>query len=70
MEATKEIIGILNKDTKSRKILELFNKQAKLDGITGEAYKEARKTILSMCILVCPEALTLMSDEVYNQLNK
>ena len=69
MTVSQKVIDILNKDEVSRKLNTVFQQAAKEEGLTGEEYQEAHKTFIMMCIARNPEAIELMADEIWEEVN-
>ncbi|MEK4360832.1 hypothetical protein NYE48_27885 [Paenibacillus sp. FSL M7-1455] len=65
----EKFLETLNTNAKARKVLEIFENTAKQENLVGEEYREARKTAVMMAMMFSPEAMSAMSDEVYEALN-
>ena len=70
MVVTDKVMEILKADVNANKMMELFDKKAQADGITGQAYAEMRETMLMIIIAKTPQALEAMSNELYEEINK
>jgi hypothetical protein len=66
---SEKIIALLNEDEQARLFLKRFEEAAESEGMIGEEYAEARKTILMMAIANNPEAMSIMANEIYETIN-
>lgn len=70
MTVNDKVMEILKADAKANKMMELFEEQAKAEGLTGATYDEMRKTMLMIIITKTPKALEAMAEEMYEAVNK
>ncbi|MEC0237773.1 hypothetical protein P4H71_25995 [Paenibacillus kribbensis] len=63
------VIEILNSDERACRLMQRFETAAVEAGMIGSEYEEARKTVLMMAIAGNTEAMAIMADEVYEEVN-
>jgi hypothetical protein len=64
----KEIINILNRDHNALKLLAELNQAAARTGATVKEYEKAREIIVLLSIYRNPQAMQVLSDAVWEQL--
>ena len=69
MNVSQQIIDVLNKDEKARKVMAEFNRVANEQGIEGEEYAKAREITLLLCMHQNKEVMGLMANEIWEEVN-
>lgn len=60
-------IDALNEDENSVRLLNEFNEKARKHGITGDAYKQARKICVMAILCNNKKAFSMLAEETYNK---
>ena len=63
-----KVMEILKADKRANMMMKLFEEQAVAEGLSGETYEEARKTMLMLIITKTPKALEAMAEELYEEI--
>ncbi|OMI07729.1 hypothetical protein BVL54_20130 [Bacillus paralicheniformis] len=69
MNVSQQIIDILNKDEKAKKLLKEFNRTAREQCLNDEVYALSREVVLLLCMKQNEDAMKLMSDELWEEIN-
>ncbi|TVY09914.1 hypothetical protein [Paenibacillus cremeus] len=67
---SQKVIDVLNNDAKARALLGEFRQVANRKGLTGEEYRKVYETFMMMLISNNTEAMSLMANEMYMDLNR
>ena len=63
-----DIIDILNKDERVQKMMKAAQKAAIKQGITEHEWQKGKKDLLYLAIVICPEAMDKLANEVYQKI--
>lgn len=67
---SKNIIDIFNRNTRVKNFMQMMKQVAIRQHITEDEWNRYKKDILlPFAIAICPEALKIVADDVYNRIN-
>jgi len=67
---SKEIMEMLNKNEKARKLKQEFESYVKESDLTEKEIEEERKTMIMLAMTFVPQTIKIMAKEVYQEINK
>lgn len=68
-ETTDKIMIALNNDKEAKRNLADLNEAAKKYNVSDTDYEKARELIIMASIHNCPEAMEIMAESAFNQIN-
>ena len=69
MNVSEKFIAKLNEDARTSAMMKKFEEMAEAKNLVGEAYREARKTVVMMAMAMNRDLVHEMADEIWETVN-